>query len=568
MHKQTPEPELVIQALEQTYPGKSLAEPLGKAVILAALSAVHAAEDSRRPLLERMQPGGDKSSKKLVPGQQQSAMLSWVDAAFRLMLTEHPLDEALTARTKKLLPVVAAVALLEPDFLSVGIHPLQRLVDTIYSGCLGWHGRLGRSGEAVLAELDKILDIAGQYFANPDMDFSGQVDNLSAFFEAESKASERMRERVVASEQGKLKAASARITAGTALNELMDKQVFSAAMVDFMIGPWYDSMQRTLITEGPESKNWERMLTVTRTLVWTVQPLDTTEDGERQRLYKVIPLIPQQLEGLLVSLEHAPAEKKQAIAVVEDAHFQLLRNRPPKQKPFEPILLGSSSAHTSVTEHMLAQIKPLQTGQWFKISAEEGPNLRVQLALKIDDYHQLLFVNRSGVKAVQKSFEEFAYLLSSGVARPCSAAPALTLSLLKVLDIDTEDTRAGQRGTAGKENKWADLSPRVQELRKKRERERAEASANSDSADLAIGSWLKFSDGDEPLLCKLAVRIDGLDKWLFVNERGVRQRELSSSELDSLRESGHCELVSSESVFEKSVLRLMRDFRDPGNVED
>ena len=160
MHKQTPEPELVIQALEQTYPGKSLAEPLGKAVILAALSAVHAAEDSRRPLLERMQPGGDKSSKKLVPGQQQSAMLSWVDAAFRLMLTEHPLDEALTARTKKLLPVVAAVALLEPDFLSVGIHPLQRLVDTIYSGCLGWHGRLGRSGEAVLAELDKILDIA------------------------------------------------------------------------------------------------------------------------------------------------------------------------------------------------------------------------------------------------------------------------------------------------------------------------------------------------------------------------------------------------------------------------
>jgi hypothetical protein len=86
MHEQTPDPELVTQRLAETYPGNSLAEPLTKAVLLAALATVSSAKDSRRPLLERMQPGGGLGARKLVPGQQQGAVLSWVDDAYRLML--------------------------------------------------------------------------------------------------------------------------------------------------------------------------------------------------------------------------------------------------------------------------------------------------------------------------------------------------------------------------------------------------------------------------------------------------------------------------------------------------
>ncbi|MFB3076748.1 MAG: DUF1631 family protein, partial [Lysobacterales bacterium] len=261
-----------------------------------------------------------------------------------------------------------------------------------------------------------------------------------------------------------------------------------------------------------------------------------------------------------------PTERKQAIAVVEDMHFRLLRNRPPKFKPYEPILLGSANARTSVTERLLAQIKPLQPGQWFKISTEDGPNLRVQLALKMDEYHQLLFVNRAGIKALQKTFEEFAYLLSSGVARPCPAAPALSISLLKALDMEAEASAGSAKVAAPAQTgkKKPGLSPRVQELIK----QRAKAAGESEPSNLVIGSWVKFSDGDEPQLCKLAARIDGLDKWLFVNNRGVKQRELNSAELSALQESGHCELVTSESRFEQTVANMVRDFRNHHGEED
>jgi hypothetical protein len=563
MSGRPPQAELVKQHLQDKYPAGAAREPLAEEALLNALAAVATGEDSRKPLLERMQASNDLSAPRPKPCPKQAALISWVDDAFRLMLTEHSLDDELTGKIRKVLPAVAAVALLEGDFLSIGQHPVQKLLDRIYTGCVGWHSRLGRAGEALPTVLEKIVIAINRYLESPEQDFTGLLQKLQDFLTAEMTASERMRERVIASEQGKLKAASARITAGVALNELMENQQFSAAVTEFLIGPWYDSMQLTLITEGPQSKEWERMLKVTQTLVWTVQPLDTTDDNERQRLYKLIPLIPRQLEDLLISLQNDAAERKQAIAAIEDMHFRMLRGRPPKFQPHEPILLGPANARTSVTEQMLTQIKPLEPGQWFKISTEDGPNLRVELALKMDEYQQLLFVNRAGIKAMQKTFEEFAYLLSSGVARPCPLVPAFSVSLLKVLDMEAEAEEARLTTPQGSGKAKARLSPRVQELKKKR----AMAEKEGGPAVPTIGSWVNFTDGDEAQMCKLAARIDSLDKWMFVNNRGVKQRELNSEELTALQESGQCELVTSESRFEQTVASVVKDFRSPEGEE-
>jgi hypothetical protein len=563
-------PKQVLQRLLEKYPAANEAEPISSEALMTALAGLVHTEETRQPLLERLQPTEELNAERLRPGPRQAALLAWVDQAFRLMLSEHPLDDELSTRIKKLLPLVACVAQLEGEFLSIGQHPLQRLIDSIYIAGVGWHSRLGRSGSALLAELDKIAVSALQYFEFPDIDFASMLVEFENFVDGESSAAARMRERVIASESGKMKAGAARITAGEALNELMEDGHFSEAVTEFLLGPWYDSMQLILITSGPDSPEWERMLKVSKTLVWTVQPFDGCEDTERQRLYKLIPLLPRELEGLLASLEHDPAERKQAIAIIEDMHFRLLRNRPPKFKPFEPLLLNAAHARTSVTEPMLAQIKSLQAGQWFKISSEDGPNLRVQLALKMDEFHQLLFVSRAGIKALQKTFEEFAYLLSSGVAAPCGEAPAMTVSLLKALDMEAEAdaaraqrTSAGERA-AGKRN----LSPRVKELKEERARQRlATETAGTEIPPLTIGNWVKFSDEEEVQLCKLAVRIEGSDKWLFVNNRGAKQRELDSEVLSALFSAGHCELVNSESRFEQTVASMVRDFRDPKDEE-
>jgi len=107
-------------------------------------------------------------------------------------------------------------------------------------------------------------------------------------------------------------------------------------------------------------------------------------------------------------------------------------------------------------------------------------------------------------------------------------------------------------------------SPRAQKLKK----QRARATRDSEQPSLMIGCWVEFTDAEEPQQCKLAARIDGLDKWLFVNNRGVKQREMNSEELFALQESGQCELVTSESGFEQTVANMVRDFRNPHGEKD
>ncbi len=374
-------------------------EVTSHALVVAALSTINRGGDVHRPLLERLVDAGEEDFDAVILSSSDAALLSWVDEAFRLLFKQHSLDSALATPLQDLLPVAAALAVSENAFLDIGEHPLQKLVDTIYRDAIGWHRGLGRAGEALLTEISEYTREAQNYFEYQERSFEEMCATLQAFLAAEAEPFERMQARVIESELGRLKAASARITAGQALNDLMQGKEFPALILDFLQGAWFDSLQLILILHGQHSDQWARAMMVTDTLVWTVQPFDSKNDEHRQRLYKIIPKVPKELRQLLLSLENDPDAAEQAMTLVEEMHFRLLRNAPPPFKRFEPLDLGAAANRGRVSKQMLLQLAAFEPGQWFLIQQENGQSLRVRLALKLDDFEQLLFVSRSGAKA-------------------------------------------------------------------------------------------------------------------------------------------------------------------------
>ena len=77
-----------------------------------------------------------------------------------------------------------------------------------------------------------------------------------------------------------------------------------------------------------------------------------------------------------------------------------------------------------------------------------------------------------------------------------------------------------------------------------------------------------FKDQEEAILCKLAVRIADRDMYLFVNNRGQRERELNRSQLIELFEKDQLEMVPEKSSFEEAVAELVRNFRTDGVEEE
>lgn len=76
----------------------------------------------------------------------------------------------------------------------------------------------------------------------------------------------------------------------------------------------------------------------------------------------------------------------------------------------EPSMLDTNSR---ISQSLLTPVMKLSTNSWFVLNTENGTAKHIKLILKDEDTQHLIFTNRSGGSALQTSFEEFAYLLSS-----------------------------------------------------------------------------------------------------------------------------------------------------------
>ena len=544
-------PQQLSEKLELRFPNRQETGPesLGNEELVARLGKLEGGGEENLSLPEQLQdPTGEKG---LTP--QQVARLAWVDEAFKILFRDYEMDEALTTRIRGLIPLVAAVAVADDRFLEVGNHPVQRFVDAIYGASIGWHGNLGRAGETLITRIDDTTQELRAYLGDQSVDQETPLKGFVEFLREEKESADKTRERVSEREKGQLKAAGSRLTAARALNELMHGHQFPSALTELMQGPWYDSLQLILMLHGEQSDEWSRAAQLTETLIRTVQPYDRSDDDHRQRLYKIIPRIPKELRQLLLSLENDPEGIDEALAAVEEVHFMLLRNKAPQFSDFEEIDLGSPSARARATKQMLKQLEELEIGQWFLVKRDDEPSIRAQMALKLDDVKQMLFVNRVGARVMHKSYDEFAYLFFNQLALPLREEPALTLCLQRAAGLRDQQVSSASPGDAGlsgagTSRRTADAEPQEQ------------VEINSPQ-DLAIGRWVLFTDGGEAELCKLAVRVARKDKYLFVDSRGQRSRELGGEELQALIDAGQLEAKGSGQRFQQAINELVSNIR-------
>ena len=92
-------------------------QPTAIAWITALLSTLNQSSDIQSPLLERLATASSEDFDELCLDKLTYALLAWVDDTFRTTLKTYPLDGHLAAQLQTLLPLVAAVAISEEEFL-------------------------------------------------------------------------------------------------------------------------------------------------------------------------------------------------------------------------------------------------------------------------------------------------------------------------------------------------------------------------------------------------------------------------------------------------------------------
>jgi Protein of unknown function (DUF1631) len=423
-----------------------------------------------------------------LPGSLQARILAWVGETLDYWYQQFGLEPSLADRLRMVTPMIAAIAVTQPDFLIAGKHPIHRLLDEFHDYTIGWQPTLGRAGDVVQSKVNETIDQLLTYFDNRNIDIESILSDLSKIAERDRSRAQRMAQRVSETEHGRLKAAAARSVGAGMINDLLLQYGLPIEVGKFLKGPWYDSVQLILLKFGRDSEQWRQLQELTATLVDSMQPSREEDEDRQQYLQDIVTRIPPALKRWLVSLHHDPGAADMAIRPIEVCHLRILRKQGLQLTHIEPLALPEQSTRSGVTP--APSIAALQEGQWFRIKYGPDDILRVQLTLKTDSEEQLIFTNIAGMKALQLSYTDFGRLLGEKRAHPLQRGTSFTRSMHRAAGIASDKAflailRKEEDEARRIQAQRADAERREQEARERKVREEAERVARLEAERLA-----------------------------------------------------------------------------------
>jgi hypothetical protein len=528
------------------------------------------------------------------------AIINSVDECTVLIFRIIQMAPEVNAQFHRVLPRIAAAILRQPDLPLSKVPPRLTILDALNKGMVGWTPGLGAGSN----KLQDIFESTIEKLLNPDTDLEALTTEVTSFMEKESDRIRRLEERLAASETGLVRSKQAKELAANLINNKASKARVTQSLADFLRGPWYESLQLLVNEKGIQSEAWQRTAALTDTLIWIYQPIDNdAEDAEqqKQRLYRIIENLPGEIRELLVALEHRIDAAEDALDSLEADTVPIISGMPLEYVDFEPIPSENTSSHSTVSRVLLRKVLELETGQWFshEDSEQSETTQLVKLVLKLDDVNQLLFTNRNGMKVMQKSFDEFAYDLSSHVVKPINpnAAFSSTFKTIyqglvdefrkhriviaeRMAEVDRLDQvrKKAQQKAQDEATKLAAAKEEAEQNRLKALKASRLASANavaeqSENADrvvevsnvvasLSSGAMIRLPTASGEIQdCKLAVRIAAADKLIFVDADGMKAGDYTAQQLVSLLVAGEAELGDQGIEFEDTLAAVVTKLR-------
>ncbi|MBO6555230.1 MAG: DUF1631 family protein [Pseudomonadales bacterium] len=528
---------------------------------------------------------------------QDIAILHSIRDCMAMVFRLVDLEEEIAVRLRQVTPLVSADLLEDPCApLNPGKENIFTIVDLLMDATIGWSADQGRAGEKLLMQVDEVF--TGLTGDTPD--YVVLQNSLNDFLGKEKSRIQKLEERLAASESGKLRSQRGRTIAVESMNNALEGKLLTQNMVNFLKGPWHESLQLIAITKGVESDEWIRATKLTETIIWTLQPISEADlekaNAAKQRLYRIMEHLPGEIEDLLLAVEQGSDAAQATLETIEEDHVNIISGQELEYVDFDLFEVEGTriAKGPAVSRILLKKVNNLEPGQWF--TYEDNDKIaRIKLVLKLEDVKQLLFTNRNGMKALEKNYDEMAYLLSSGVIKPLNHASVFSSTFSTIYEglieehqkklkaakqADQEEAeREAARQKAIEEAKALARSREEEDQRRKEEekekrikkaREEAAKSENRERvaeiteavANLNIGARLKLPAADGELEeCKLAVRVAAADKMIFVNRTGIKVGDYTSEQLTTLLVAGEGEIDDAGVEFEDTLAQVVSKLR-------
>lgn len=398
-----------------------------------------------------------KAGKVRVVGEVDEDVINLVSMLFEFILDDRTLPDSLKALIGRLQIPMLKVAVIDKTFFSRGSHPARRLLNEIASAALGWGEQDDTQRDSLYQKIEQVVQRLLNDFVDDPLIFSELLADFLAFTGDERRRSELLEQRTRDAEEGSARAALARREVEQALNQRLLGKTLPEVVVRLLQEAWSKVLMLTCLKHGVQSAEWQAALATMDDLVWSVE---AHEDPEaRMRLLELVPGLLKALREGMANAAFDPFSTSEFFSQLEALHVQAfqrfkralpdpepvveqpaaldwveqsqagseidlpLLELPPESPAVEPVeepamvevveeivLLVPGEARMTEPEVSLAdddeallQVDNLRVGSWVEFQEDEEHKLRCKLAAVIKPTGKYVFVNRTGMKVLEKT---------------------------------------------------------------------------------------------------------------------------------------------------------------------
>ncbi|WP_416426923.1 DUF1631 domain-containing protein [Pseudomonas sp. App30] len=377
-----------------------------------------------------------KSGKFRVIGVVDEDVINLIAMLFEFILDDRTLPDSLKALIGRLQIPMLKVAVLDKSFFSRGSHPARRLLNEIASAAMGWGNRDDYQRDSLYLRIEQIVQRLLNDFVDDPAIFSELLADFLAFTADERRRSELLEQRTRDAEEGRAKAELARHRVQQELNRRLLGKVLPVVVVRLLEEAWSKVLLLVCLKHGDGSTQWQDGLNTMDELIWSVEPHD--EPDAHQRLLEVVPGLLKALRDGLTSSAFDPFATSEFFSQLELLHVQALKRDALHPAPLvagqeppalvavveEIVLAGHGDAEASepqvclpADDPGLLQVAKLRPGCWVEIQEDHDHRLRCKLTAIIEATDKYVFVNRTGMKVLEKTRNGLALEFRNGSVR-------------------------------------------------------------------------------------------------------------------------------------------------------
>ncbi|WP_417545834.1 DUF1631 domain-containing protein [Marinobacter sp.] len=378
--------------------------------------------DLREAVQQILAQANTRDGKKPALKEMDEDLINLVSMLFEFILDDYNLSAPVQVLISRLQIPILKVVIKDKSFFSKTTHPARKLLNALARAGIGWSNSDEKTRDKLYEKIHGIVQRILSEFDGDIALFEALNDEFEEFLARENRKASLVEQRTRESERGRIKSQKAQELVDRVIKERVARYRLPESTYNILINGWSRVMFLAYLRDDVEHR-WQESVKVVDDLIWCLHPHQ--EDTERDQWVRVVP-------GLLKSLRAGLEEVSYNAARLDDTMSQLKHelaeafrasssmefSEPPPATEDEQDEDARSKAElqpedAAIAEFM-AQIDGIEIGNWVEFRLVNGASFRCKLSAIIEEADCFVFVNRMGLKVIEKNRVELAHEMRRG----------------------------------------------------------------------------------------------------------------------------------------------------------